>query len=61
MASADVSSTTASFYADADRGGTDTPLDGEMGMGTDETLLARIWSTTNRLQKNGICRFDVAG
>ena len=29
-------------YADSDRGGTDTPLDGELGLGTDETLISRL-------------------
>ena len=28
------------FYEDADRGGTDTPLDGEVGLGADETVVS---------------------
>ena len=27
---------------DSDRGGTDTPLDGELGLGTSETVISRI-------------------
>ena len=30
------------LYADADRGGTDTPLDGELGIGPDNTLMSRF-------------------
>ena len=30
------------FYADADRGGTDTPLDGELGLGADNTVISRF-------------------
>ena len=30
------------LYADSDRGGTDTPLDGELGLGDDETVISRI-------------------
>ena len=33
------------IYADADRGGTDTPLDGELGLGAGETLISRIRRT----------------
>ena len=29
-------------YADSDRGGTDSPVDGELGLGTTETVLSRI-------------------
>ena len=29
-------------YADSDRGGTDSPLDGELGLGTTETVISRI-------------------
>ena len=37
----------ATLYADSDRGGSDTPLDGEIGLGTDETLISRIrWNGT---------------
>ena len=31
-----------SVYADSDRGGTGAPLDGELGLGTEETLISRI-------------------
>ena len=37
------------FYSDADRGGTDTPLDGELGVGTDETLISGIRRRTATL------------
>ena len=30
------------FYEDADRGGTDTPLDGELGLGDDDTVISGI-------------------
>lgn len=30
------------FYADSDRGGSDTPLDGELGLGDDETVISRF-------------------
>ena len=30
------------FYRDSDRGGTDTPLDGELGLGTSETVISRL-------------------
>ena len=39
---------TADLYADSDRGGTDTPLDGELGVGPDDTNLSRIrWISSN--------------
>ena len=31
------------FYADSDRGGTDTPLDGELGLGDDNTVISRFF------------------
>ena len=37
------------IYEDADRGGTDTPLDGELGLGTDETLISGIRRRTATL------------
>ena len=45
---------TSDLYADADRGGTDTPLDGELGIGDDETRVSRIrWiSSSGRLVFN---------
>ena len=30
------------FWADADRGGTDTPLDGELGLGANNTVISRF-------------------
>ena len=30
------------FYRDSDRGGTDTPLDGELGLGDDNTVISRF-------------------
>ena len=49
-----VISGTLNLYADADRGGTDTPIEGELGVGPDDTALSRIrWDTgTNRLILN---------
>ena len=37
------------FYADSSRGGSDTPIEGELGVGTGETLISRMRraSTTN--------------
>ena len=32
-----------SFYADSDRSGTDTPLDGELGLGADNTVISRFF------------------
>ena len=37
------------FYEDADRGGSDTPLDGELGLGDDETLISGIRRRTATL------------
>ena len=37
------------FYEDADRGGTDTPLDGELGLGDDDTLISGIRRRTQTL------------
>ena len=43
----EVSGTT-DLYADSDRGGSDSPIDGELGIGDDETALSRIrWLTSN--------------
>ena len=56
VASADASPTPATFYADSDRGGTDTPLDGDIGIGPDNTPISRIRRTlsgsTERLGLN---------
>ena len=39
---------TVNLYRDSDRGGTDTPIDGELGVGPDNTVLSRIrWETLN--------------
>ena len=39
---------TVNLYADSDRGGTDTPIDGELGVGPNDTNLSRIrWDTVN--------------
>ena len=41
------------FYRDADRGGTDEPLDGELGLGADESLISGFRRrATNVLQLN---------
>ena len=37
-----VASGTSNYYRDADRGGTDTPLDGELGLGAGQTVISRI-------------------
>ena len=37
------------IYEDADRGGTDTPLDGELGLGADETVISGIRRRTATL------------
>ena len=37
------------FYEDADRGGTDTPLDGELGLGDDDTVISGIRRRTATL------------
>ena len=37
------------FYSDADRGGTDTPLDGELGLGADDTVISGIRRRTATL------------
>ena len=42
QASADAVPVPSSIYTDSDRGGTDTPLDGELGLGTSQTLISRI-------------------
>ena len=34
------------LYADTSRSGTDTPLDGELGVGPDDTLISRVWVLT---------------
>ena len=34
------------LYADTDRAGTDTPLDGELGIGPGDTLISRVWVLT---------------
>ena len=41
------------LYADADRGGTDTPVAGELGMGAGQTVISRmIWQPTNPFDPN---------
>ena len=40
LVASDAATTGNFFYEDADRGGTDTPLDGELGLGDDETLIS---------------------
>ena len=37
-----VASDTENYYADSDRGGTDSPLDGELGLSATETVISRI-------------------
>ena len=41
-----VASGDAILYADASRSGTGVPLDGELGIGPDDTLLSRVWVLT---------------
>ena len=43
---------TATLYADSDRGGFDTPVDGEMGLGVSETLVSRIIRSGTYIQLN---------
>ena len=38
------------FYADPDRGGSDSPLEGELGLGDSDTLISRIRLRTNNTQ-----------
>ena len=63
VASADASPTPATFYADSDRGGTDAPLDGDIGVGPDDTPISRIRRTlsgsTERLGLNDNGAFDL--
>ena len=41
-------SATDNLYVDADRGGSDSPVDGELGLGDDETRISRIrWDAGN--------------
>ena len=37
-----VASGTTNYYADSDRGGSDSPLDGELGLSDTETVISRI-------------------
>ena len=43
---------TTTLYADSDRGGFDTPVDGEMGLGVSETLVSRIIRSGTYIQLN---------
>ena len=42
VASADTLPVPSSFYADSDYGGTDTPLEGELGLGPDNSIIGRL-------------------
>ena len=63
VASADASPTPADFYRDSDRGGTDSPLDGDIGVGPGDTPISRIrrntFDTTERLTLNDNATFDL--
>ena len=43
------------LYADSDRGGSDVPLDGELGLGAGQTRISRLWwnGSTFRFNSNG--------
>ena len=43
----EIAETPPTFYADSDRGGTDSPIDGELGLGFGETVISRIRHTTS--------------
>ena len=51
------------FYADSDRAGTDTPLDGELGLGADDTVISRFWrfsaTELNLNDNNNPAVFDI--
>ena len=41
-----------SWYRDTNRSGDNTPTDGELGLGTNETVITRIWRAGNRVLIN---------
>ena len=43
---------TTTLYADSDRGGSGTPIDGELGLGDGETVISRIWRSGAILRFN---------
>ena len=50
----EVSGSGETLYADSSRGGSDTPLEGELGLGSGETVISRLWwnGTTLRFNDN---------
>ena len=50
----EVSGSGETLYADSSRGGSDTPLEGELGLGSGETVISRLWwnGTTFRFNDN---------
>ena len=40
------------FYRDSDRGGSDTPLDGELGLGDDNTVISRFLRSVDEIALN---------
>ena len=50
----EVSGSGETLYADSSRGGSDTPLEGELGLGFGETVISRLWwnGTTLRFNDN---------
>ena len=55
VASAAGTTSTNFFYGDTDSGGTDTPLDGELGLGADDVLISRF-----RRRRNDILQLNDA-
>ena len=49
----EASETGGTLYADPDRGGSDAPLAGELGLGVGETAISRIRWDSSRLRLNG--------
>ena len=51
------------IYADSDRGGTDTPLDGELGLGVDDDIINRfrrqINNSVDTLTLNNVSAFNI--
>ena len=48
----EVGSSGENFYNDSTRGGSDTPLEGELGLGSGETVISRLWWNGTTLRFN---------
>ena len=55
-ASGDALPVVGTLYADPDRNGTDSPIDGELGLGADDTVISRI----RRTDESGVARLSLA-